>query len=131
MENETPWYLRPPTEEELRRYAADPWAGTPEHLRPQFLKSELEMKGEALMESRTSNSWMDSKLRKFLQETTDPALVVELRDAIRNADHPYALLSSTEVEKGAEQTDTAWEYWADGQKMKKLLSLQDDKGPEG
>ncbi len=54
MENETPWYLRPPTEEELRRYAADPWAGVPEHLRPRFLESEIEIKSRLAFEAATA-----------------------------------------------------------------------------
>lgn len=39
-----PWYILPPTEEERRRYNRDPFTGIPEHLRPQFLESEYEIK---------------------------------------------------------------------------------------
>lgn len=50
MNKDTPWYLLPPTEEELRWCGSGQWNGVPDHLRPRFLESEIEVRGRLARE---------------------------------------------------------------------------------
>ena len=50
MNKDTPWYLLPPTEEELRLCGSGQWNGVPDHLRPRFLESEIEVRGRLARE---------------------------------------------------------------------------------
>lgn len=114
MSKEVPWYLRPFTEEERRRYAADPWSGVPEHLRPRFLESEIEYRmriatiatqgGMEPVKAKEPPTWKGGQLKKFLQKAEADAIpAVELKRIEKPDQDTLALISEWEELRRMEQ----------------------------